>query len=148
MENILKKHASSIKWGGMVVIPILMMVFWIGIGSLLGQDSPPGAYSASSPEAVLPTIGTSVTAGGVFFMLMAFLQKTIDRYEAEKKEIVALWSKLMDSASSKSDNTVNTAYRDRDVWAAKYHEMVDGMVNDTKSLRLSQLKASNPRRRS
>jgi hypothetical protein len=147
MTKMMQKHSGPIKWIGTLLIPTVLISFWLGVGSLLGQDAPPNVSGIASPEAALPTIGTSLTAGGVFYLVMAFLQRTIDRYEAEKKEINAQWKALMDSASIKSDNIITLAYRDRDAWASKYHEMVADVMDDTKSLRLAQLNTPHPPRR-
>lgn len=147
MISTINRYAGSIKWAGTLLIPVTLMTFWLGVGNLFGQSDPTGSTEViGGSGAALPTIGTSLTAGAVFYFVMAFLQKTIDRYEAEKKEINAQWQKIMDTASIKSDNIITLAYRDRDAWAAKYHEMVADMMDDTKALRLNQQNTPKPRR--
>lgn len=80
-------------------------------------------------------------------MLMSFLQRTIDRYEAEKKEIHGQWNRIMETAAMKADSAIALAHRDRDSAYAKYHEMVADMMDDTKSLRLAQRNEPKPPRR-
>lgn len=121
LTKIIHKYPRFSKFTFSVGVPALIAFFWLAVtpqawGSEL-IPSPSGELTAP-----LPIVGTSLTAGGAFWLLISFLQKSLEKADDEKQGIIERYEKQLER-------------RDQEIgqWVLKYQDAMNDSVNDART---------------
>ena len=97
-----------------------------------GADGSPtgGSQDVTAP---LPILGTSITAGGAFWLLISFLQKTIDKMELKEANLVDRHQREIDSIIARYEEKLKEERQNTLHWSTKYQEAVNDTIKDART---------------
>lgn len=151
------RYPEPMKWV-LSAIPLVIGLTWLGTSMAFAQvdGTPPSAPSQSPMDGTIPVVGTSLSAAGAFYWLISFLQSTIARHDAEKKEIREVFLKekeelmdhyeaLMIKQGEQHAAEVAHLRSENKEWRDQYNAATKDSIQDARSIRMAQLTPGHPK---